>query len=283
VKFDLRDGYFHLNINEKDKPYLCFAWGDKFYTFNKFIWGPSTTPFEFQRFMAGIQEKLRIMRIRSAKHLDDWLILGTTRDEALANATKFIDLLNKLRVEINFEKSDLDPKQCFAFCGRTYDTNSFSVKIENSKLKQVIEGIDAICKLEVGKTLLTKNEMFSISSLVQWVTLSNKKVNDLLKEWRAYSKGVSYYERTIRLTNEMIDTLMKLKKVVLSLNEVYDIEVFKDFLKRNYLEEYKNNKFWNKYVQFENKMEVLIKEGFQDNKDIRNLRYVDNFKTVRME
>ena len=50
TKIDLKNGYFHLNLANSFKRYVCFKYKDKFYNFNKLPFGLSTATAMFQRF-----------------------------------------------------------------------------------------------------------------------------------------------------------------------------------------------------------------------------------------
>ncbi|VDI14798.1 MFS transporter, SP family, solute carrier family 2 (myo-inositol transporter), member 13 [Mytilus galloprovincialis] len=70
-KFDLKSGYFHLDICPQQHTYLGFSWEDKFYCFTVSAFGLSTGPYIFTKCLRPLVKYWRKNGIKIVLYLDD--------------------------------------------------------------------------------------------------------------------------------------------------------------------------------------------------------------------
>ena len=95
IKFDLKSGYHHLEINITCQKYLGFAWRvdaiEKYFVFTVLPFGLSSVPYLFMKLMRKIVRYWRSLAYPIINYLDDgWCCLD------FENAKKFLIQLRKI-------------------------------------------------------------------------------------------------------------------------------------------------------------------------------------------
>ena len=93
VSIDLKDVYLQVPAYLDSRQFLRFVVDRQAYQFRPLCFGLSTAPQVFT------------MGVRILQYLDDWLILVSSRSEALWVRNEVLSLCNRLRIIINETKS----------------------------------------------------------------------------------------------------------------------------------------------------------------------------------
>ena len=109
VSMDMKDAYFHIPINLQSRKYLRFVFHSKTYQFRAMCFGLSTAPQVFTRVLAPLARIVHLAGYKILLYLDDWLIIGKSREEVLRAKEFVLNLALELGIIINIEKSCLVP------------------------------------------------------------------------------------------------------------------------------------------------------------------------------
>ena len=120
---DLKDAYLHVPIHTSHRRYLRFVWKNKVFQFRALCFGLATAPRLFTKLMTPVSEFLHRQGIKFNIYLDDSLIRHRDPRSLALQAWQVVSLFERLGLVVNYQKSDLTPKQNFTFIGVSYKLN----------------------------------------------------------------------------------------------------------------------------------------------------------------
>ncbi|GFV07429.1 hypothetical protein TNCV_1737841 [Trichonephila clavipes] len=100
---DLRNGFFHVDVDEDCRKYTSFIVPDGQFEFNKVPFGLSTSPGVFQRYVSSIFRDLTRKGI-VISYLDDLVIPAKNEQEGLEKFKIIFEVAKKYGLEIKFKK-----------------------------------------------------------------------------------------------------------------------------------------------------------------------------------
>ncbi|GFW60632.1 hypothetical protein TNCV_569781 [Trichonephila clavipes] len=100
---DLRNGFFHVDVDEDCRKYTSFIVPDGQFEFNKVPFGLSTSPEVFQRYVSSIFRDLTRKGI-VISYLDDLVIPAKNEQEGLEKLKIIFEVAKKYGLEIKFKK-----------------------------------------------------------------------------------------------------------------------------------------------------------------------------------
>ena len=118
ISIDLKDAYLHVSLHVAHKKYLRFCIQRKAYQFTCLCFGPTEAPRNFTKIVIVIASHLRMQNLRLAVYLDDWFLVNHIREMLMKDKTRALNLLAKLGILINLEKSTLCPNQSITYMGQ---------------------------------------------------------------------------------------------------------------------------------------------------------------------
>ena len=126
-KFDLKSGYYHVEIFPDHRKYLAFSWdfGDgvvKYFQVTVLPFGLSSAPYLFTKLLKPILTSWRCKGIPMAIFLDDGLGGGSNSSKAKINSLTARADLTRYGFVINEEKSLWEPVQVITWLGTVFDT-----------------------------------------------------------------------------------------------------------------------------------------------------------------
>ena len=121
TSIDFKNAYFHIPIQEQSRKYLRFHIQSRSYQFKPLLFGVSTTPMEFTVIAKEVKLMAMHKGIRIHQYLDDWLVRARSHQTCLQQTQELVKMFHDLGSLVNFEKSELDPKQVFDFIGYQFD------------------------------------------------------------------------------------------------------------------------------------------------------------------
>jgi hypothetical protein len=109
--FDLKSGYHHIDINPAFQQFMGFSWKGRHYTYTTCPFGLSSAGLIFTKVLKEMVKIWRSKGIKIVLYLDDGIIIGKDRQEAIT-AVNIVrnDLINAGFI-INNEKSVWNPTQ----------------------------------------------------------------------------------------------------------------------------------------------------------------------------
>ncbi len=119
VTIDLKDAYFHIQVIQRHRRFLRFAFGGKAYQYKVLPFGLALAPRTFTKCMDAALAPLRFQGIRVLNYLDDWLILAHSRELVSRHRDIVLGHIHSLGLRMNAKKSVLLPSQ------RTVSRSSF--------------------------------------------------------------------------------------------------------------------------------------------------------------
>lgn len=150
---DLKDAYFLIPIHPAHRKYLKFQFQPHntsrtlYYQFCGLPFGLCVAPRVFTKVMREVMTYLRCLGHKSVFYLDDVLCIGDTYDECINNVSETLKLLNCLGFIVNYEKSNLLPKQSCKFLGFCYDTKYLTISLPSDKRSKIEKLVTKFLKL----------------------------------------------------------------------------------------------------------------------------------------
>ncbi|XP_078243361.1 uncharacterized protein LOC144587247 [Pogona vitticeps] len=122
VVLDLKDAYFHVTIHKSHRKYLRLLFNNTIFQFLALPFGLSTAPRTFTTCMAPVAAYLRLQGIQVFPYINDWLIVSTSKHQALEDTQYVLQTLQSLGLTVNHEKSKLNPSQVVDYIGARLDS-----------------------------------------------------------------------------------------------------------------------------------------------------------------
>ena len=124
VSIDLKVAYLQVPVHPESRKFLQFVAFGKVYQFKILCFGLSMAPQVFIRVMAPVSVMLHNLGVRLLRYLDNWLILASSRKEALWASDVVLHLCRQLGILINFNKSHLSSTQSATYLGMVIESLS---------------------------------------------------------------------------------------------------------------------------------------------------------------
>ncbi len=121
VTINLKDAYFHIQVIQRHRRFLRFAFGGKAYQYKVLPFGLALAPRTFTKCMDAALAPLRLQGIRVLNYLDDWLILAHSRELVSRHRDIVLHHIHSLGLRMNAKKSVLLPSQRTVFLGVRLD------------------------------------------------------------------------------------------------------------------------------------------------------------------
>ncbi|GFS28843.1 retrovirus-related Pol polyprotein from transposon 297 [Trichonephila inaurata madagascariensis] len=130
---DLRNGFFHVDVDEDCRKYTSFIVPDGQFEFNKVPFGLSTSPGVFQRYVSSIFRDLTRKGI-VISYLDDLVIPAKDEKEGLEKLKIVFEVAKKYGLEIKFKKCQF-LKKTIEFLGHVVENGT--IKPSTAKTQAV--------------------------------------------------------------------------------------------------------------------------------------------------
>jgi hypothetical protein len=211
IRFDLRSGYHHININPHHYQFLGFEWdfdtGTRFFMFTVLPFGLSTACYVFTKVMRPLNTHWRSSGIKSIIYLDDGIGAKSGSQSTKSAGENMLSDLHRSGFIVNIEKSDFEPTQVGEWLGFVVNTRQMKFFLPDKKIQKIkkrinhlltvqkctpkdisrVTGTIASTKFAIGQLvhLFTRHLNHLISTSTSWyqhVTISEDAVSEL-KFW----------------------------------------------------------------------------------------------------
>ncbi len=133
VTIDLNDAYFHIQVVQRHRKFLRFAFGGKAYQYKVLPFGLALAPRTFTKCMDAAMAPLRFQGIRVLNYLDEWLILAHSR-ELVSHHRDVLRQIHSLGLRMNAKKSVLFPSQRTVFLGVHLDSVQMQARLAPAQI-----------------------------------------------------------------------------------------------------------------------------------------------------
>lgn len=205
---DLKDAYYLIPMFETHKKYLRFKFENKIFEFQCLPMGLCTAPFVYTKLMKPVISYLRERGFTSVLYLDDFLLMGNSKEECLLNVKTTLEFLEKLGLIINYNKSILVPSKRIKYLGMIYDSKRMIVTIPGEKKDAIVKWASDLkrnnyCKIrDLAKFLGT---IVSVCSATKYGYAYTKRMER--EKWLALERSRGNYESYLEITRELCEDL----------------------------------------------------------------------------
>ena len=140
ASIDLKDAYYSIPVAEDHRKFLKFKWKGRLFRFTCLAMGLACAPRHFTKIMKVVFSHLRELGHISSGYLDDFFLLGRTRDICVRNVSDTVNLLTELGFIVSIKKSVTDPVQILSHIGFVLDSRDMTVTMmpdKHEKLKTI--------------------------------------------------------------------------------------------------------------------------------------------------
>ncbi len=134
VTIDLKDAYFHIQVFQRHRRFLRFAFGGKAYQYKVLPFGLALAPRTFTKCMDAALAPLRLQGIRVLNYLDNWLILAHSRELVSRHRDIVLGHIHSLGLRMNAKKSVLLPSQRTVFLGVRLDSVQMQARLAPARI-----------------------------------------------------------------------------------------------------------------------------------------------------
>ena len=124
IFIDLKDACLYVPVHPDSRRFLWFVADGQVYQFEALCFDLSRTPQVFTRVMAPVSVILHDLGVWILWYLDDWLVLASSRMEALWARDLILNLCQQLGIMVNLAKSHLNPSSMATFLGMSIESPS---------------------------------------------------------------------------------------------------------------------------------------------------------------
>lgn len=206
VKIDFKRAYHAIAVEQKFRKFLRIRWENKLYEFQAMPLGLATSPFFFNQLMQVVAKELRARGIRLIFYVDDWIILGSTKPEAMQHARVAIRLMHKLGMTFNLKKSAKEAKQEVEFLGVELDTIQNKIRIPTKKAKSTRRAASKMLEKEV----ISARDIKRLIGKMTWASCAWRNLKMLVTqlhwEWKRIWR-VAGWDKEVTLTGNLIRIL----------------------------------------------------------------------------
>ncbi|KAG1560863.1 hypothetical protein G6F49_002310 [Rhizopus delemar] len=131
------DAFLHLHLHPSSRKYLRFVWQNRLFQFRTTPFGLNIVPFWFTKTTRLIVQWARQQGIRLSAYLDDWIIMGETKEIFQRHLQKVLSCLRNLGWLVNDEKSNFEPSPTIEHLGFVLNTITMQASLPGKKLRDI--------------------------------------------------------------------------------------------------------------------------------------------------
>lgn len=134
---DLKDAYYLIPIHKTFRKFLRFNFQGQIFQFTCLPFGLCTSPFVYTKIMKAVINKIREFGILSIIYIDDLLLIGNSYDSCKTNFNYVKNLLEKLGLVINYQKSSQEPNKKCKYLGFVINSMELTLELTDDKKRRI--------------------------------------------------------------------------------------------------------------------------------------------------
>ena len=178
ISLDLQDAYLQVPVHPDSRRYLRFCIGPRTFQFRALCFGLSSAPQVFTRVMAPISSLMYRQGFRILRYLDDWLVLGSSREEIVRAGDFLLSLCDQLGVLVNLDKSSLNPSQTIDYLGMSLHTSLRAFPIQ-TRIQKVLSLVSEFTSSPAPPLPLWRSLLGVMSSLTPLIPGARLRMRSL--------------------------------------------------------------------------------------------------------
>ena len=200
-KFDITQGYHHIDICENFQCYFGFSWETegvtRYFVFTVLPFGITSGPFIFTKVFRVLIKYWRQNHVKISVFLDDGLGCHNSYARAKVDAKFVRSSLEKAGFIINNEKSVWDPVANITWLGVSFDSTSGYFSISQKRVKALKEAlrvmIDGLPKSSPRKVAAVCGKIISTKFVLgNIVSLKTRRLYELNKDFVSWDQNISF-------------------------------------------------------------------------------------------
>ena len=162
---DLKDACLQVPIHTDSRRYLLFVMDEQVYQIKALCFGLSMAPQVFTRVMAPVSVILHDMGVRVLRYLDNWLVLVSSRVEALWARDKVLELCNQPGIVVNHAKSHLIPSHSATYLGMYLESPSLRALLSPERVSTLRSQLDEFLSCRQQSVVAWRSLLGRLSSI----------------------------------------------------------------------------------------------------------------------
>ena len=194
-KFDISQGYLHIDIDEQHQEYLGFSWKikgqTKYFVSTVLTFGPTSAPSLFTKVMRCLVTFWRAQGIKISGFIDDGLGLADKVQSNIHHTFVVKKSLTEAGFVINTQKSIWQPQRELTWLGVNINFDKLCFSISQTRMESIFFSLEKIIKnlpyttarklaKVCGKLISTK---FVVGNIVQLKTRNLYKIIEARHSW----------------------------------------------------------------------------------------------------
>lgn len=144
VSFDMKNGYFHVKMDEEYHNYTCFSVDGVIYSFCALPFGLSSAPRIFTKLFKPVMAFLRSKGIRCSMYIDDVIVMANSKRACYKAANICRRLLTYIGFVIHLGKSVVIPTQSIEQLGFLWDSDNMLVSLTERRRSKCTDKISKL-------------------------------------------------------------------------------------------------------------------------------------------
>ena len=137
ASIDLQDAYYSCNVCSDDRKFLRFFWNGEKYQYTCLAMGLASAPRIFTKMLKPVYSTLRKRGHANVAYIDDSLLISKTETECQRNVQETAQLLDRLGLTVNVEKSVFKPTRRIQFLGFIIDSESMTIALSDDRVLSI--------------------------------------------------------------------------------------------------------------------------------------------------
>lgn len=235
---DLKDAYFLIPVHNRFRKYLRYQINNQLYEFTCLPFGLCTAPSVFTKIIKPVLSYLRVRGVMCVAYLDDFWVMGKTKEECQFSVDLTIKTLQTLGFVINDDKSAIVPSQQCKFLGFIFNSYNMTIELTGEKRQKIFNCVSNIQnkqQIQIRRFAQFLGLLVSACPAVKYAKLYTKSFETI--KYLALKNANQNYNKNMSLSDSIkTDLRWWTDNILTAKNEIrqdnFAIEIFSDASKQ---------------------------------------------------